>query len=197
METMLRAANGGSVASFSPTGLGIATGHDELERGFFKAVFQQGATRLGLAALAGKVALYNAGHDYDLLETFTIFGDPALKLPTYALTLTPESSAKFGSRNMTIVHTVYVTNTGWLTNTALMSFAGQTWPITYTPTNLTILPGQSVALVVSVTIPTTAVLGETDVTTLTLRSPDNLPLATIPIATTIPYQIALPLVRKN
>jgi hypothetical protein len=32
METTLRAANGGSVASFSPTGLGVSTGHDRLRR---------------------------------------------------------------------------------------------------------------------------------------------------------------------
>jgi hypothetical protein len=81
METMLRAANGGSVASFSPTGLGFTTGHDQLERGLLYAVFRQGVSRLGVAALAGKVALYSAGHDFDLIDTFTVFGDPALRLP--------------------------------------------------------------------------------------------------------------------
>lgn len=82
METMLRAANGGSVASFSPTGLGVSTGHDRLERGLLTAVFQQGAYRLGWAAQAGKLALYTAGQDYDLIDTFTVFGDPALRLPS-------------------------------------------------------------------------------------------------------------------
>jgi hypothetical protein len=81
METMLRAANGGSVASFSPTGLGVSTGHDQLERGFLTAVFEQGVSRLGWAEEAGKLALYAAGHDYDLIDTFTIFGDPALRIP--------------------------------------------------------------------------------------------------------------------
>jgi hypothetical protein len=81
METMLRAANGGSVASFSPTGLGLGTGHDQLERGLLNAVFQQGVSRFGAAALAGKVALYSSGHDFDLIDTFTVFGDPALRLP--------------------------------------------------------------------------------------------------------------------
>jgi hypothetical protein len=82
METMLRAANGGSVASFSPTGLGVSTGHDQLERGFLTAVFKQGVSRLGWAEEAGKLALYAAGHNYDLIDTFTIFGDPALRIPT-------------------------------------------------------------------------------------------------------------------
>jgi Peptidase family C25 len=81
METMLRAANGGSVASFSPTGLGLGTGHDQLERGLLNAVFRQRVSRLGAAALAGKVALYSSRQSYDLIDTFTVFGDPALRLP--------------------------------------------------------------------------------------------------------------------
>ena len=40
-----------------------------------------GGTRLGAAALAGKVALYASGQNYDLIDTFTVFGDPALRLP--------------------------------------------------------------------------------------------------------------------
>jgi hypothetical protein len=81
METMLRAANGGSMASFSPTGLGVASGHDRLDRGLLNAVFQKNVSRLGWAAQAGKLALYASGQDYDLINTFTIFGDPALRLP--------------------------------------------------------------------------------------------------------------------
>jgi hypothetical protein len=68
-------------ASFSPTGLGVSTGHDLLERGLLTAVFKQGVSRLGLAALAGKAALYASGQNYDLIDTFTMFGDPALHLP--------------------------------------------------------------------------------------------------------------------
>jgi uncharacterized repeat protein (TIGR01451 family) len=81
METMLRAANGGMVASFSPTGFGVSTGHDVLERGLLEAVFQQHVARLGPATLAGKLKLYGAGHDHDLLGTFVVIGDPALRLP--------------------------------------------------------------------------------------------------------------------
>jgi hypothetical protein len=52
-----------------------------MERGLLDAVFGQGVSRLGPATLAGKVALYNSGQDYDLIHTFTVFGDPALRLP--------------------------------------------------------------------------------------------------------------------
>lgn len=173
METMLRAANGGSVASFSPTGLGVSTGHDQLERGLLTAVFQQGFARLGQAALAGKVALFTAGQSYDLIDTYMIFGDPALRLPTYAVEVSPAGSVRFGSPNTTVQHTIYLTNTGFLTNTPALSIAGQTWPLTVSQANVLLLPGQSTALLVSVTIPLTAPLGATDVATLTFRSLDD------------------------
>jgi hypothetical protein len=46
----------------------------------------QGETKLGAAVLAGKTALYATGFHPDLLDTMTLFGDPALKLH---LTVTP------------------------------------------------------------------------------------------------------------
>jgi hypothetical protein len=80
IEEMLRAGNKGAVSSFSPTGLGVATGHDALQRGFYDAIFNQGTKELGPATLAAKLSLYVSGSNYDLLHTFTIFGDPALKM---------------------------------------------------------------------------------------------------------------------
>lgn len=72
----------GAVASWSPTGLGIANGHDYLNRTFFDAVFNQGFRRLGPATLMGKLALSNQGSlAPDLLNTYLIFGDPALQIP--------------------------------------------------------------------------------------------------------------------
>lgn len=79
-EVMLRSAGKGWVASFSPTGLGLAGGHDQLNRGFFDYLLFQDEAVLGEAALAAKLRLYRAGHDYDLLHTYTVFGDPALDL---------------------------------------------------------------------------------------------------------------------
>ena len=81
MEVMLRASNGGAVATFSPTGLGIVSGHDVLQSGFYKVMFAPGVQHLGSAALGARLELYAAGHDYDLIDTFTVFGDPALRLP--------------------------------------------------------------------------------------------------------------------
>jgi hypothetical protein len=36
-------------------------------------------TTLGLAVESAKLALFESKSDYDLLHTFTIFGDPTLK----------------------------------------------------------------------------------------------------------------------
>jgi hypothetical protein len=80
IEELLRAENKGAVSTFSPTGLGVATGHDALQRGFYGAVFNQGIKELGPATYAAKLSLYASGSNYDLLHTFTIFGDPALEM---------------------------------------------------------------------------------------------------------------------
>jgi hypothetical protein len=80
-EELLRAQQRGAVATFSPTGLGVATGHGSLQEGFYEAVFRYGASRLGNAAMSAKLSLYATGYNLDLLHTFTIFGDPALRFP--------------------------------------------------------------------------------------------------------------------
>lgn len=82
-ETYLLHPGGGAVASWSPTGFGVATGHDWLEQGLFLSYFQDGETILGKATDAGKVYLYDnapAGKYDDLIDTFLVFGDPALQV---------------------------------------------------------------------------------------------------------------------
>ncbi|MEZ4656618.1 MAG: C25 family cysteine peptidase [Caldilineaceae bacterium] len=85
-ESYLLNPNGGAVASWSPTGFGVATGHDYLEQGLFLAVFQNGVKQLGTAMTAGKEHLYYTApaHKYDdLIDTFNLLGDPALHIQTY------------------------------------------------------------------------------------------------------------------
>lgn len=81
-EALIRRVGGGSVAGWSSSGLGIAHGHDYLNRGFFDALFCNGVDRLGLATMAGKLYLYTTTSAYrDLIDTFNLLGDPALWLP--------------------------------------------------------------------------------------------------------------------
>jgi Peptidase family C25./Propeptide_C25. len=79
-ETVTRSTDAGAIASWSPTGMGVVTGHDYLNRGFLDAYFNQGVASVGEATLAGKVNLWETGTNQDLLDTYTLFGDPALRI---------------------------------------------------------------------------------------------------------------------
>lgn len=76
---MLGRSGGGSAAGWAATGFGVATGHDQLHRGFYQSVFG-GQRVLGLATAAGKQALWSTGSNLDLLDTFDLLGDPALRI---------------------------------------------------------------------------------------------------------------------
>lgn len=79
-EVVTRTDGRGAVASWSPTGLGVVGGHDYLNRGFFKALFQNGAVTIGEATATGKLYLWGSGSSRELLDTYLLFGDPALRI---------------------------------------------------------------------------------------------------------------------
>jgi hypothetical protein len=79
-ESVLRRDGGGAIATWGPTGLGVATGHELLQRGFYTSI-NGGNTNLGAAILTGKSTLAaDTFFDHDLVDTFTLFGDPAMAL---------------------------------------------------------------------------------------------------------------------
>lgn len=77
-EELLTHIGGGAVATWGATGLGVGAGHHELGEGFYQAVFRTPVDTLGEAALAGKLSLAATHWNLDLLDTFTLLGDPAL-----------------------------------------------------------------------------------------------------------------------
>ena len=79
-EDLLRQPGGGAVAVWGATGLGIATGHHWLAEGFMETIYRDGISEIGSAALAGKLNLAAVGSNLDLIDTFTLLGDPATKL---------------------------------------------------------------------------------------------------------------------
>lgn len=81
-ETAVRAEQGGAIGAFSPTGFGVATGHDIMNRAFVDMLLFEDVTALGELAVASKLRLgaLSQGHR-DLLETYALFGDPALDIP--------------------------------------------------------------------------------------------------------------------
>jgi hypothetical protein len=78
-EALLTLNGGGVVAAWGATGLGVSTGHDKLDDGFFRAVFNEHVNTVGQATLSGKLSLAASGQHLDLLDTFTLLGDPALR----------------------------------------------------------------------------------------------------------------------
>jgi len=80
-ESLVRAAGRGAIASWSPTGYGLPAGHELLNIGLFEALFANDIARLGPATTQAKLHLYSqSGGFRDLLDTYLLFGDPALQV---------------------------------------------------------------------------------------------------------------------
>ncbi|HSH03070.1 MAG TPA: C25 family cysteine peptidase [Anaerolineae bacterium] len=80
-EGLLKSTIGGSVASYSPTGLQVQYGHDFLIVGFYDAIYNQNASTLGQAVMGAKTYLNTNTNNYqDLQDTFMLLGDPAMQL---------------------------------------------------------------------------------------------------------------------
>ncbi len=192
IEELLRAAGKGAVAAFSPTGLGVASGHDVLHRGFYTAfsptglgvasghdvlhrgfytaIFRDGVRQLGPITLFAKLALYDTQSHHDLIHTFTVFGDPALPLPLYQFELSLPTVEQSGGIGKTISYTLRVTNTGLVTDTLTLTMTGQLWPTRLPATRVTLPAGTGTDVEVQVTVPVTAQVGSTDTVTLTVTS---------------------------
>jgi hypothetical protein len=82
-ETFVRAEGKGSVATWSPTSFGLASGQHYLHEGFYDAVFAGQVYEFGPATYAGKLRLYGhaGGAQRGLIDVYHVFGDPALRLP--------------------------------------------------------------------------------------------------------------------
>ena len=80
-ESIVRKNGGGAIASWSPTGFGLNTGHSLMDESLFNDLFNNQLTQLGYLTTNAKYNLYAAASGYeDLIETYVLFGDPALSL---------------------------------------------------------------------------------------------------------------------
>ncbi len=78
-EALVLSRNGGAIAVWGSTGLGVLFGHDALERGFMNALWavQPGQPQIGELVMAGYLELFTAGgRGQDSLRTFALLGDP-------------------------------------------------------------------------------------------------------------------------
>ncbi len=76
-EVITRAENKGAIASWSPTGMGVAIGHDIINRELFVAIFSDLVPRMGQATQQSLLDLWASGTYLDLIDTYLLFGDPA------------------------------------------------------------------------------------------------------------------------
>lgn len=119
-EKAVRTIGKGAIASFSPTGYGVATGHTFLYTAFFEGAVS-GETQLGPLTVMAKDKLFESHSQFkDLLDAYVLFGDPALRIksPQPDVTITkavqPAGSVSPGD---TITYTLTYTNVGTLTAT--------------------------------------------------------------------------------
>ncbi|HUF37514.1 MAG TPA: C25 family cysteine peptidase, partial [Anaerolineales bacterium] len=162
----------GAVGTFSATGLGVASGHDPLQRGFYGAIMGAGNWQAGPAADAGKLLLWGGGNDLDLAQTFMIFGDPALGLESaYNLSLTPPTSETAGAAGTVAIHTLTVKNTGAGTDTYTIVVNAGDWGASASQQTVgPLAPNQTAQVHVTVSIPINAIHGADDVTIVTAIS---------------------------
>ncbi len=202
MEDMLRAANKGSVASFSPTGLGVSTGHDLLHSGFYKTLFQDGIWELGKAEMGGKLKLFAAGQYFDLLHTFTIFGDPALQILNannpYQFSVESGPMTMSGYKGFPVEYILTVNNTGIATDTYTVFASSSQWPVNAPYRTVSVPPGGSINIPIWVTIPASAQINSSDQATITVVSlGSRIRNATTQIMTTaVGARLALPLLGR-
>ncbi len=80
-EILQSSPNGGAIAVWAPTSLGFPEGHRILMREFYRMLFEKGVTTLGEATTAAQIATFVENPVWlELLETYVLFGDPALRI---------------------------------------------------------------------------------------------------------------------
>jgi hypothetical protein len=84
-ERFILQPNGGAVATWGSSGLGVAHGHDALSRGFYRHLWgSPQPVSLGSAIGAGQLELFaQSGCCQDSLRTYTLLGDPLMSLRAY------------------------------------------------------------------------------------------------------------------
>ena len=80
-EMLQRQSGGGTVAAISPSGLGITQHQQAFRRILMTVLFKDGVRDLGTALIETKRQFYATYGPNYLIETMTLFGDPAMQLP--------------------------------------------------------------------------------------------------------------------
>ncbi len=79
-EEFLLTPNGGTIASFAPTSAGYLWEHQLLDGALFEMIFEVEERNFGRLITEAKIRAYGYGTSKQVLDTFVLIGDPALKL---------------------------------------------------------------------------------------------------------------------
>jgi hypothetical protein len=197
-ELFLTTPNRGAVSTFSPTGWGLAYGHDILAEGFYTSFFKDGNWQLGPASLSAKLALFASGDNYDEIETYTVFGDPALKVHSpYNPALSPSQASQMGPTGMNVSYELSIQNLSIITDTFTITGSGSAWNVEFPTLVGPLSPGGSQVITATVQIPQEAILGTKDTLHLSLLSKgDTGKVVTSTLETTVGLQRYLPILAR-
>lgn len=171
---LLAAESRGAVATFSPSGMGL--GQEVLHAAFYDALFEDDVAALGEAAGFSKLALYETGKHHELINSFTVFGDPALRFPTglHRPYLSVDMPGISGLPGEELVYHLSAGNTGTVTDAFTIEIEGGSWDPEISISEAGPLdPGEAIGFTVSVTIPEAASAAEVDILQIKLISQGN------------------------
>ena len=136
-ESLLASKAGGAIAVWAPTSLGFPEGHRILMKHFYKHVFERGIRRMGEATTGAQVSTFVQDSRWlELMETYVLFGDPAM---TFGFTVPPPvPELTIGPVTDDVIELMFTTNPGF-DYTILSkegSLPGETWsPVPNGPHN--------------------------------------------------------------
>jgi uncharacterized repeat protein (TIGR01451 family) len=116
-EELLQAANKGSAANYSSTGLGLTHEHSLMVQLFYDGIFLDGNTAIGDAVNYAKSeylrrGVINSGWHDSILYSFLLSGDPAMQLLRSSLSLDKSVDKAMALRGEMVDYTFEVTNDG-------------------------------------------------------------------------------------
>lgn len=76
-------ARGGAIAAFAPSNVSYTWEDMILANEIFSSIFEQNNRNLGTITTSAKIAAYQQGTSQNLLQMFTLFGDPAVNLKNW------------------------------------------------------------------------------------------------------------------
>jgi len=96
------------------------------------------------------VALYATGQNLDLVHTYTIFGDPAMRLLT---TLAPVRAEQSGQVGETLEYTLQLSNVSEVVDTFTVTLANHDSAVIIPQTQFLLQPGETADILIEVLLP--------------------------------------------